>query len=116
MELQPIGHQYKVIRENNETYLAVMIISEHDNRDDAFNSMFEVMKKESEEIMNREIEELRKQGIRAVTLKEAIKDMTPEELDRFREERNRNFINPLLNTSVKMLKQKEKQLRNKRVK
>jgi hypothetical protein len=116
MELKPIGHKYTVIHEDNGSYLAVMIISEHDNRDDAFKATFEVMKKESEEIMNREIEELRKQGIRAVTLGEAVKDMTPEELERFREERNRKFINPLLNMNSEMLKQKERQLINKRVK
>lgn len=116
MELKPIGHKYTVIPEDNGSYLAFMIISEHDNPDDAFRATLKAMKKESEEIMNREIEELRRQGIKAVTLKEAVKDMTPEELNRFREERYWKFINPLLNKNIKMLKQKEKQLRNKRVK
>lgn len=96
MELKPIGHKYTVVPQNNGKYLAVMILSEHDNSNDAFNATYEAMKKESDEIMNKKIEELRKQGINAVSLKDAIKDMTPEELERFLEERNRIFVYPLL--------------------
>jgi hypothetical protein len=96
MELKAIGHKYTVISQDNGSYLAVMIVSEHNNPDDAFKATLEVMKKESEEIMNRKIDELRKQGIRAVTFKEAVKNMTAEELNRFREERYGKFINPLL--------------------
>lgn len=90
--------------------MAVMILSEHDNFDDALNATFEAMEKESEETMKREIEELRKQGIRAVSFKEAIKDMTPEEHERFIEERNGKFVYPILDKNIKMLEKKRKQL------
>lgn len=94
----------------------VMIISEHDNEDEALRVMLEVMDKETDEIMKREIEELGKQGIKAVSFKEAIKDMTPEQLERFLEERNRKFINPFLDMNIEMLEQKRRRLKIKRVK
>jgi len=116
VDIKPVGHKYTVIHENNGKYLAVMILSEHDNLNDAFNATLEAMNKESEEIMNREIEELRKQGIKAVSFKEAIKDMAPEQLERFLEERNKKFINPLFNMNIEMLEQKRRRLKVKRVK
>ncbi|NLC69100.1 MAG: hypothetical protein GX754_10075 [Clostridiaceae bacterium] len=110
MEIKPIGHKYSIIPTNYGKHLAVMILSEHDNEIDAVNAALDAMEKESEEIMNKEIEELRKKGIKAVSFKEAIKDMTPDELESFLEERNRKFITPLLNLNIEMLKQKRKQL------
>jgi hypothetical protein len=86
--------------------MAVMIISEHSNYKDAFNAAFDAMKEESKNITNRKIEKLKPQGIKAVLLYDAVKDMTPWELESFLEERNRKFINPLLNKNIKMLEQK----------
>ncbi len=108
MELKPIGHQYSVINRDDGSYAAVMILSEHDNLSDALGAMLKVMKEESKEIMSKEIEKLRAQGISAVTFEEAIKDMTPEELERFLEERRRKFINPLLDKNREILEQKKK--------
>lgn len=105
MDLKPIGHVYTVVPRDGK-YLAVMILSEHDNEEDAFRASFAAMKEESKEILEREVEELRKQGIKAVTFEVAIKDMTPEELERFLEERNRRFIKPLLDMNIKMLEEK----------
>lgn len=116
MEIKPIGHRYTVIPHYSGKYLAVMIISEHDNFNDAVSATLEAMNKETDEIMNGEIEELRKQGIKAVSFKEAIKDMTPEQRERFLEERNRKSINPLLDMNIEMLEQKRRQLKVKRVK
>lgn len=116
MEIEPMGHGYKVIQGGNGKYQVVMIISEHDSEDEAVKAMLEAAKKESDEIMKREIEELRKQGINAVTFEDAIKDMKPEELERFLEERNRKFINPLVNKNIEMFEQKRRRLRIKRVK
>lgn len=82
--------------------MAVMILSEHDNLNDAVNAMLDIMDKEAEEIMYREIEELKKRGIKAVSVKEAIKDVTPEQRERLFEERNIKFINPLLNMNIEM--------------
>jgi len=79
-----------------------MILSEHDNLNDAVNAMLDIMDKEAEEIMYREIEELKKRGIKAVSVKEAIKDVTPEQRERLFEERNIKFINPLLNMNIEM--------------
>jgi hypothetical protein len=78
--------------------------------------MIETMNRESEETMKSEIEELKKQGIKAVSLKGAIKDMTPEQLERFLEERNKKFINPLLDMNIDMLEHKIRRLNIKRVK
>jgi hypothetical protein len=113
MDFRPIGHVYQVIPKEDGKYMAVMILSEHDNQHDAFRAMYEAMKRESKEILDREVEELRKRGIKAVTLEEAVKDMTPEELKRFLEERRRKFVEPLLDMNIKMLKQKLKQIENK---
>lgn len=116
MDIRPVGHKYTVIPQDNGKYLAVMILSEHDNLDDALNATFEAMEKESEEIMNRGIEELRENDINAISFKEAIKDMTPEELEDFLEERDRKFINPFLNRNIETLKQKRNRFKIKRVK
>jgi len=113
MKIKPIGHKYTAIPERNGGYLAVMILSEHDNLNDTLEAMFEAMEKESGEIMNRETEELRKQGIKAVSVGEAEKDMTPEQLERFLEERRRKFVIPLLDMNIVMLEQKRMMLMNK---
>lgn len=44
--------------------------------------------------------------IKGVTLKEAIKDMTPEELEKFKKERYEKFIVPLMNENIRILKNK----------
>jgi hypothetical protein len=116
VEIKPIGHRYTIVPLDNGRYRAVMILSEHDNFDDAIGAMLEAMDKETDVIMKREIEELRKQGIKAVLFKEAIKDMTPEQRERFLEERNRKFINPLLDMNIEMLEHKRRRLKIKRVK
>ena len=116
MKIKPVGHRYTVIPQNNGKYLAVMILSEHDNSNDALEAALEAMDKESEEIMNREIEELKKQDINAVSFKEAIRDMTHEEQERFLEERNRKFINLLLGMNIERLKKERRRLKIKRVK
>ncbi len=116
MEIRRIGHKYTVVPQNNGEYLAVMIISVHDNLRDGIKAILEAMDKEADEIMNKEIEELRKQGVKAVSFKEAIKDLSPEERERFLEERNRKFIKPLLDLNFKMLEQMERRLRIKRIK
>jgi len=116
MKIKRVGHRYTVVPHNSGKYLAVMILSEHDNLNDAINAMLEALDKEGDEIMNREIEELRKQGVRAVSFKEAIKDMTPGQRKRFLEERNRKFINPLLDMNIEMLEHKRRRLKIKRVK
>jgi alanyl-tRNA synthetase len=69
---------------------------------------------EDDEIMNREIETLRKHGIKVASVKEAIKDMTPEQRKRFLEERKSKLINPLLDLNIEMLKQERKKLGIKR--
>lgn len=43
---------------------------------------------------------------KGVTLEEAIKDMTPEELERFKKERYEKFIKPLMNENIRALKDK----------
>lgn len=116
MELKPIGHGYTIIPQDDGTYQVAMIISEHDNEHEAITAMLEAMRKESNEIMKKEIEELRKQGINAKTLEDAVKDMTPEQLENFLEERRRKFINSLLNMNIEMLEQKKRKLKTKRKK
>ncbi len=116
MRIKFVGHKYTVIPQDNGKYLAVMILSEHENYNDALKATLEAMKKESEEIMNREIEELRREGIRAVSFREVIKDMTHKRRERFLDERNRKFINPLLDFNIEMLQQKERRLNIKRIK
>lgn len=116
MKIKPIGHRYIIFPLDDGRYRAVMIISEHDNLNDAIGAMFGAMDKETDEIIKWEIEELRKQGIKAVSFKEAIKDMAPEQWERFLEERNRKFINPLLDMNIEMLEHKRRRLKIKRVK
>jgi uncharacterized protein YdcH (DUF465 family) len=72
MVIRRVGHKYTVVLQAGGKYLAVMILSEHDNLDDAINATLDALDKECDEITNREIEELRKQGIEAVTVKEAL--------------------------------------------
>jgi len=114
MEIKRLGHKYTVVPQKNGSYMTVMILSIHDNFDDAIDAVFAAMKKESEEIMNRKIEKMRKQGIQAVSFKEAMKDMTPEERARFMEERNRKFINPIIDMNSRILEQKRKELQQRR--
>lgn len=116
INLEPMGHAYKVIQDVNGKYLAVMIISEHDSQEEALEAAIEAMNKESEEINKRNIEELRKKGIKAVRFKDAIKDMSPEELERFLEERKRKFLMPLMEKNIEMLERKKKRFRLKRIK
>ncbi|HHV19174.1 MAG: hypothetical protein PHE70_10725 [Tepidanaerobacteraceae bacterium] len=116
INLEPIGRAYKVIQDVNGKYLAAMIISEHDSCEEAVEATLEAMNKESEEISKREIEELREKGIKAVRFEDAIKDMTPEELEGFLEERKRKFLMPLMDKNIEMLEQKSKRCRIKRIK
>lgn len=74
------------------------------------------MKVEYEKIMNMKIEELNKKGIKAISFEKAIKGMTPEQLERFLEERNSKFINPLFNMNNKELEEKRRTLKIKRIK
>jgi hypothetical protein len=108
--------KYTVIKNGNGKYLAVMILSEHDTEDDALTAMLSAMNKESKAETHKEIKKLHKQGINAVTVEEATKDMTPEELERFLEERQRKFINPLLDANIKDLETKDRRMRIKRIK
>jgi len=116
MEIKRMGHKYTVVPQKNGEYLAVMIISEHDNLMDAMHAILEAMDKESDEIMKKEKEEYRKLGVKVVSFKEAIRDLSPEERERFLEERNRKFIKPLLDLNFKMLEQMERRLKLKRIK
>ena len=116
MNLEPMGHAYKIIQDVNGKYLAVMIISEHDSHEEAVEAILEAMNKESEEISKRNIEELRKKGIKAVRFEDAVKDMTPEELESFLEERKRKFLMPLMDKNIEILEQKKKKLQIKRIK
>ena len=111
MEIKPVGNKYTVIQQNNGKFLAVMILSEHDNFDDAFDATFKATKQESKNVVNKEIEDLKKQGIRAVSFEEAVKDLMPEQLERFLQGRSRKFIKPLLNMNIEMLEQKRKRLK-----
>lgn len=106
MNIDWVGHGYKVIKTGSGRYQVVMIISEHDSEDEAYDTMHKAMDKEADEITKHEIEELRKQGINAVTFEDAIKDMEPDELERFLEERKRKFLNPILNMNIEQLEQK----------
>lgn len=94
----------------------VIIVSGHKSYDEAVEAMFDIMKKESKEILEKEVEELRKQGIEVVTFEEAIKDMTPEELERFLEERKRKFIMPMIDKNIEDIKQKSNRTKIKRIK
>lgn len=51
---------------------------------------------------------------KTITYEEAIKDMTPEELERFHKERYEKFINPLMEMNIKELENlgKRKKHRN----
>lgn len=46
-----------------------MVLSDHETLDEALEAMFEALDKETDEIMEKETEELRKQGIKASTVK-----------------------------------------------
>ncbi len=74
------------------------------------------MELESTEQMKEEIENLRNQGINAITVEDAIKDMSPEELERFLEERRRKFVNPQLDANMKELEKKKRHTQIKRIK
>jgi len=115
MEIKRTGHQYTVVKLHGK-HCAVMILSEHDNEEDALNAVFDAILNEGNETTKAEIEELRKQGINAVSVKEAMKDMTPEQQEKFLEERNRKFINPLLDMNIEMLKERARRLKIKRIK
>ena len=69
------------------------------------------MKVEYEKIMNMKIEELNKKGIKAISFEEAIKDLTPEQLERFLEARKRKFINPLFNMNTEEPEEKRRTLK-----
>ena len=116
MDVKRVGHRYTIIEGGSKRYQAVMVLSDHETLDEALEAMFEALAKETDERMEKETEELRKQGIKAFTVKELTKDMTPEELEKFMEERNRKFIFPLLDKNIEELKQIEKRLTIKRIK
>lgn len=109
------GHQFTVV-EHSKKFMAVIVISEHDTMEEAMSAMLDAMNTESEEITKEQVEEQRARGINTVTLQEAIKDMTPEELKRFMEERQRKFVNPILDANLKMLETKGRRLKIKRIK
>ncbi|GEM_PF-689765 len=116
MKITHVGHKYAVLPHDGGKYLAIKVLSEHENLDDAIRTVLDAMKKESEEIMKREIEKLRERGIKAVSFKEAMEDVTPGQKQRFIAERNRKFIDPLLNLNIEMLERKEKRFSIKRIK
>ena len=89
-------------------YLAVMVLSEHDTEEDAIMAMLDAMNAESDALKNKDIKELREQGIDAISAKEAIKGMSYEQRERFLDERNKKFVNPILNMNIKLLKENEK--------
>lgn len=105
MKKQNTTHAYRVIDIGNGRYQAVMVISEHDNYNDAFEATMAEMNKESSEVLRSEIAEMSSQGIDAVSLEEAIQGMTPAQLAKFNEERNRKFLNPILDGNIKILEQ-----------
>jgi uncharacterized protein YaaR (DUF327 family) len=109
------GHKYTVY-EYGKKFLAVMILSEHDSMEDALSAMLDAMRAEGDEITKGYIEEQRANGINVVTLEEAVKDMTPEGLVKFMEERQKKFINPLLDANIKTLESKGRRLKIKRIK
>lgn len=111
MGKQNSTHAYRVIYLGNGRYQAVMILSEHDNYKDAFEATMTAMNKESEEVSRLETVELRAQGFDVVTLEEAIQGMTPEELAQFNEERNRKFVNPILNGNIERLEKEQSGLK-----
>ena len=45
MVLAPVGYKYTVIPKDNDKYLAVMIISEHDNYSDALKAALDAMRR-----------------------------------------------------------------------
>ena len=45
MEIKRMGHKYTVVPQKNGLYLAVMILSIHDNFNDAVNAMLDAMEK-----------------------------------------------------------------------
>ncbi|SFQ10847.1 hypothetical protein SAMN05444406_11266 [Caldicoprobacter faecalis] len=79
-------------------------------------ALLDAMKKESDEIRKIEHEELEKQGIKVRTLEEVIKDMTPEELEAFKKERNEKFVKPLLDENISALERLKRRLNLKRIK
>lgn len=109
------GHQYTVY-EKGKKFLAVMILSEHDTMEQAVSAMLDAMKAEGDEITKEFIEEQRANGINVVTLEEAVKDMTPGELESFMKERQRKFINPLLDLNIKTLEKQGRRFKIKRIK
>lgn len=109
------GHRFTVIQ-NNHKYLAVMIISEHDTMEEAIEAMLTAMDQESDEIMEKKVDKLRAQGVKVATLKEAIKDMSPEQLERFLEERQRKFVDPVLDANIKALEKMGRRFKIKRIK
>jgi len=102
MEIKRTGRPYTVVKLHGK-YCAVMILSEHDNEEDALNAVLDELLKGNNEELNGKNDEHMKQGI---SLKEAMKDMTPEQRERFLEERNRKFLNPILDLNIEMLKEK----------
>lgn len=109
-------HKYTVIKNDNGKYLAVMIICEHNAEDDAFKATMTAMNKESKAQMRKEIKKLKSHGINVISFEDAIKDMTPEELERFIEERQQKFISPLLDANMKDLETRGRRAQIKRVK
>ena len=50
-----------------------------------------------------------------MTVKEALKDMTPEQRERFLEERKRKFADPVLNMNSEMIENLKRRYRLRRI-
>jgi len=105
-------HAYQVIKAGGGRYQAVKVLSEHDSYEDALDATLTAMEQESEEIEQQQVAEMREQGINVVTLKEAIRGMSPEQLARFNEERNKKFINPILDGNMDRLERMRGKIKN----
>lgn len=104
MEIRRSGHSYTIRQRDNGEYEVLKIISVHPDRESAFNAMYDALRKEMEEMGKALVDEMRRQGISVVSFREAVQDMTPEERERFLEERKRIFLQPLLDMNMDMLK------------
>ncbi|MGV8147310.1 MAG: hypothetical protein ACLKAK_12945 [Alkaliphilus sp.] len=104
MKIEYTGRAYRIIQTGSGGYQVVMIISEHRTQEEAIGAMLETMHKKEDK------QDLRKEGTSAISLEDAIKDMTPKELEDFIDERNRKFITPLFDRNIEELEHKRRRL------
>lgn len=104
MEIRRYGHSYTLRQRDNGEYEVLKIISVHPDRESAFHAMYDALRKEMEEMGKAFGDEMRRQGISVTSFREAMQDMTPEERERSLEERNRKFLQPLLDLNLDTLK------------